>query len=163
MVTGKVVLAGGICLLAAGMAITGLVVMVVGGEPGSRAYVVREQTGQLVVDYRSCPGEGIAELVVTDRTVSPVATVWEVSRSGEGDARTSEMTFGQVPGGFDEVREFVRPVPNHTLRFELTSTAGRSETVEFQLDRLPTGEFWDAADTRPAPVSELDRRGSKYC
>ncbi|MFF0265257.1 hypothetical protein [Kribbella sp. NPDC004536] len=68
-----------------------------------------------------------------------------------------------MPAGFDEVRGFVRPVESHTLRFELTSTAGGSDTVEFQLDRLHAGEFWDGGELRPSPVSKLDRTFGKYC
>lgn len=160
--TRKIIIAIASCAVAliAGIGVVGLFSLI-GSDPGSRGYVMRDSSGQLVIGYLGCPDDSIENVEVFDLSATPRATLWKISRVG--DARVSEIRFGTPPAGFRESEAFVQPIPNHTLRFEIKSTTGLSETVEFQVDKLPSGEFWQDADPKPYPISELRQNDHADC
>ena len=138
-------------------AIVGLVALMM-GEPGPRGYVEREATGQLAIGYRNCPGESIKDLEVYDLTASTPVLLWKVSRVAE--VQVTHIVLGQVPNGFNESSAFVEPVETHKIRFEIDGTTGLESTIEFEPSKLGSGQYWQAADPEPSPLSKLKRTGS---
>lgn len=148
---------GGLGVIPAALAIVGLTALMT-GEPGPRGYVEREATGQLAVGYRSCPGESINEVAVYDLTAPTPVILWKVSRVAE--AEVTHIVLGRVPNGFSESSAFVEPVVTHTIRFEIKGTTGAASTVQFEPSKLGSGQYWQAADPEPSPLSKLKRTGS---
>ena len=121
-------------------------------EPETRGYVMRDAGGQVVVGYRTCPGEYVDRVVVTE-TGGAHRVLWRIERRARSTVR--QIPLGRVPDGFREVVPFRPPPPGRPVEVEVRDSDGVVSDTLLRLRDLKAGHYVEAAnppdDQKPVP------------